>query len=213
MSQYIHTICHLKHPFTLFWALSGIIWLSSIPPPLPLPPTHLTRYFCRWFLYRNYLGNQITRFIGRTMDQFKKENMKTLTPCRKLCFQPRFAIFFCEWHEMYKPPIRFVSVLNFRLVYFSIYNWKINLGCNFSCGDIALKKIQKCCADECPLIKIMQIRQKIKLRRMFNINKTHVIATTISMLIYDIAGYKCTLCEKPRVPIHLVSTIEVCLIK
>lgn len=48
---------------------------------------------------------------------------------------------------------------------------------------------------------------------MFNINKTHVIATTISMLIYDIAGYKCTLCEKPRVPIHLVSTIEVCLIK
>lgn len=111
-------------------------------PPLPLPPTHLTRYFCRWFLYRNYLGNQITRFIGRTMDQFKKENMKTLTPCRKLCFHPRFAIFFCEWHEMYKPPIRFVSVLNFRLVYFSIYNWKINLGCNFSCGDIALKKFK-----------------------------------------------------------------------
>lgn len=54
---------------------------------------------------------------------------------------------------------------------------------------------------------------KKKLRRMFNINKTHVIATTISMLIHDIAGYKCTLCEKPRVPIHLVSTIEVCLIK
>lgn len=120
---------------------------------------------------------------------------------------------FCEWHEMYEPPIRFVSVLNFRLVYFSIYNWKINLGCNFSCCDIALQKIQKCCADECPLIKIMQIRREKKWRRMFDINKTHVVATTVSMLIHDTAGYKCKQCQKPRVPIHLVGTIEVCLIK
>lgn len=128
-------------------------------------------------------------------------------------FFPPIRYLFCEWHEMYEPPIRFVSVLNFRLVYFSIYNWKINLGCNFSCCDIALQKIQKCCADECPLIKIMQIRREKKLRRMFDINKTHVVATTVSMMIHDTAGYKCKQCQKPRVPIHLVGTIEVCLIK
>lgn len=52
-----------------------------------------------------------------------------------------------------------------------------------------------------------------KLRRMFDINKTHVVATTVSMMIHDTTGYKCKQCEKPRVPIHLVGTIEVCLIK
>lgn len=135
-------------------------------PPSPLQPTHLTRDFCRWFfLCRNYLGNQITRFTGRTMDQFKKENMTTLTLCLSCVFPPDIRYLFCEWHEMYEPPIRFVSVLNFRLVYFSIYNWKINLGCNFSCCDIALQKIQKCCADECPLIKIMQIHREKKIKK------------------------------------------------
>lgn len=143
MSHYIHNYCHLKHPFTLFWALSGIIWLSTIPPPFPSSTNPFNeRFLPVIFLCRNYLGNQITRFTGRTMDQFKKENMKTLTLCISCVFPPD-SLSFCEWHEMYEPPIRFVSVLNFRLVYFSIYNWKINLGCNFSCCDIALQKNSK----------------------------------------------------------------------
>lgn len=61
--------------------------------------------------------------------------------------------------------------------------------------------------------KLCKSAEKKKLRRMFDINKTHVVATTVSMLIHDTAGYKCKQCEKPRVPIHLVGTIEVCLIK
>lgn len=61
--------------------------------------------------------------------------------------------------------------------------------------------------------KLCKSTGKKKLRRMFDINKTHVVATTVSMLIHDTAGYKCKQCEKPRVPIHLVGTIEVCLIK
>lgn len=61
--------------------------------------------------------------------------------------------------------------------------------------------------------KLCKSAEKKKLRRMFDINKTHVVATTVSMLIHDTTGYKCKQCEKPRVPIHLVGTIEVCLIK
>lgn len=129
-------------------------------------------------------------------------------------FFPPICYLFCEWHEMYEPPIRFVSVLNFRLVYFSIYNWKINLGCNFSCCDIALQKNSKMLCWWMPTHQnYANPPGKKKLRRMFDINKTHVVATTVSMMIHDTTGYKCKQCEKPRVPIHLVGTIEVCLIK
>lgn len=128
-------------------------------------------------------------------------------------FFPPICYLFCEWHEMYEPPIRFVSVLNFRLVYFSIYNWKINLGCNFSCCDIALQKNSNAVLMNAHSSKLCKSAWKKKLRRMFDINKTHVVATTVSMMIHDTTGYKCKQCEKPRVPIHLVGTIEVCLIK
>lgn len=131
----------------------------------------------------------------------------------KLCFPPRFAIFFVNGMKCTSPPL---GSSRFWISVWCIFLFiieKLISGVIFHVVTLPYKKIQKCCADECPLIKIMQIHREKKLRRMFDINKTHVVATTVSMLIHDTAGYKCKQCEKPRVPIHLVGTIEVCLIK
>lgn len=128
-------------------------------------------------------------------------------------FSPRFAIFFVNGMKCTSPPL---GSSRFWISVWCIFLFiieKLISGVIFHVVTLPYKKIQKCCADECPLIKIMQIRREKKLRRMFDINKTHVVATTVSMMIHDTTGYKCKQCEKPRVPIHLVGTIEVCLIK
>lgn len=135
-------------------------------PPSPLQPTHLTRDFCRWFfLGRNYLGNQITRFTGRTMDQFKKENMKTLTLCLSCVFPPRFAIFFVNGMKCTSPPL---GSSRFWISVWCIFLFiieKLISGVIFHVVTLPYKKIQKCCADECPLIKIMQICREKKIKK------------------------------------------------
>lgn len=184
-------------------------------PPFPSSTNPFNERFLPviFFLCRNYLGNQITRFTGRTMDQFKKENMKTLTLCISCVFPPDSLSFLWMAWNVRAPPL---GSSRFWISVWCIFLFiieKLISGVIFHVVTLPYKKIQKCCADECPLIKIMQIHRKKKLRRMFDINKTHVVATTVSMLIHDTAGYKCKQCEKPRVPIHLVGMIEVCLIK
>lgn len=183
-------------------------------PPSPLQPTHLTRDFCRWFfLCRNYLGNQITRFTGRTMDQFKKENMKTLTLCLSCVFPPRFAIFFVNGMKCTSPPL---GSSRFWISVWCIFLFiieKLISGVIFHVVTLPYKKFKNAVLMNAHSSKLCKSAEKKKLRRMFDINKTHVVATTVSMMIHDTTGYKCKQCEKPRVPIHLVGTIEVCLIK
>lgn len=183
-------------------------------PPFPSSTNPFNeRFLPVIFLCRNYLGNQITRFTGRTMDQFKKENMKTLTLCLSCVFPPRFAIFFVNGMKCTSPPL---GSSRFWISVWCIFLFiieKLISGVIFHVVTLPYKKFKNAVLMNAHSSKLCKSAEKKKLRRMFDINKTHVVATTVSMMIHDTTGYKCKQCQKPRVPIHLVGTIEVCLIK
>lgn len=132
----------------------------------------------------------------------------------KLCFSPRFAIFFVNGMKCTSPPL---GSSRFWISVWCIFLFiieKLISGVIFHVVTLPYKKNSKMLCWWMPTHQnYANPPGKKKLRRMFDINKTHVVATTVSMMIHDTTGYKCKQCEKPRVPIHLVGTIEVCLIK